>query len=78
MIRLFSLLVLLALAAAVGTFAYQNAGAVDVQFLTWGRSAPLAAVVGAGYVLGMLSGWAVVGVFRSSLRRVAESRDASR
>ncbi len=78
MIRLFSLLILLALAAAVGIFVYQNAGAVDVQFLSWGRSAPVAAVVGIAYGLGMLSGWAVVGIFRRSLRRVTESRDAYR
>jgi len=78
MIRFLSLIVLLVLAAAVAVFAYQNAVAVDVQFLTWGRTFPLAAVVGAAYVLGMLSGWAVVGVFRRSLRRVTENREAYR
>jgi len=78
MVRILSLLVLLALAAAVAIFAYQNAATVDVQFLTWGRNAPLAAVVGAAYLLGMLSGWAVVGIFRRSLRRVSENREAYR
>jgi hypothetical protein len=71
--RLFSV-VLLALVGAVVAFAYQNRGAVDVQFLNWGASVPLAGLAGAAYGLGMLSGWAVVGLFRRSWRRLTEER----
>ncbi len=60
------------LIAAIAIFAYQNAEAVDVQFLKWGMPTSLAAVVGAAYLLGMLSGWTVVGLFRRSLYRATE------
>lgn len=72
MARIFYLLVLLVLIAAIGIFAFQNAEAVDVQFLKWGMTTSLAAVVGAAYLLGMLSGWTVVGLFRRSLYRATE------
>jgi lipopolysaccharide assembly protein A len=70
MARLFSLVVLLALAGAIAAFAYQNRGAVDVQFLNWGAALPLAGLAGVAYGLGMVSGWAVVGLFRRSWRRL--------
>jgi uncharacterized integral membrane protein len=78
MARLFYLVVLLVLVAAVAVFAFQNAGPVDVRFITWGISAPVAAVAGAAYLLGMLSGWTVVGLFRRSLRHVTAGRQAPR
>jgi uncharacterized integral membrane protein len=74
MARLFYLVVLLVLVAAVAVFAFQNAGPVDVRFVTWGTSAPVALVAGAAYLLGMLSGWTVVGLFRRSWRHVAAKR----
>ncbi|HBI45242.1 MAG TPA: DUF1049 domain-containing protein [Planctomycetales bacterium] len=75
MARLFYLVVLVILVGAIGIFAYNNSEAVDVHFLQWGMSTTLAAVAGAGYLLGMLSGWTVVGLFRRSLNRVTESRN---
>ena len=72
MARFFYLLILLVLVAAVGVFAYQNSGPVSVQFLNWGTPTTLAVVVGAAYVLGMFSGWSVVGMFRRTLNRVTE------
>ena len=72
MVRFFCLLVLLALVGAVAVFAYQNAGQVNVQFLNWGVPAPVAAVAGAAYLMGMVSGWTVVGIFRRSLYRATE------
>jgi uncharacterized integral membrane protein len=78
MMRFFYLLVLLALIAAIAIFAYQNAEGVDVQFLKWGMTTSLAAVVGAAYLLGMLSGWTVVGLFRRSLYRATEPRQQER
>ncbi len=78
MARIFYLLVLLALIAAIGIFAFQNSGAVEVQFLKWGMSTSLAAVAGAAYLLGMVSGWTVVGLFRRSLYRATEPRQPER
>jgi len=63
---------LLAFAGAVAAFAYFNRGEVEVRFLDWSVPTSLAALAGAAYVLGMLSGWAVVGVLRRSIERVAE------
>ena len=48
-------------------------GEVSVQFLNWAVSTRVAAVAGAAYLLGMVSGWTVVGIFRRSLYRVTES-----
>ena len=75
MARFFYLVVLVILVGAIGIFAYQNSEMVDVLFLKWGMPIPLAAVAGAGYLLGMLSGWTVIGLFRHSLNRVTQSRD---
>jgi uncharacterized integral membrane protein len=63
---------------AIAIFAYQNSDPVNVLFLKWGMSTTLAAVAGVGYLLGMLSGWSVVGLFRRSLNRVTEIRDNTR
>jgi lipopolysaccharide assembly protein A len=70
--RFFSVVALLALVGAVGLFAYQNLDEVTVRF--WDREvmAPLAAVAGIIYLLGMLTGWSVLGIFRSTLSRVKE------
>ena len=70
MARFFSFVVLVILAAAIAAFAYQNRAAVDVQFLNWGLVLPLAGLAGTAYGLGMVSGWAVVGIFRRSWRRL--------
>ncbi len=58
--------------AAVGIFALQNNELIAVKFLTWGVSAPISVLVVGVYVLGTLSGGALSGFVRSSLRRVAE------
>jgi uncharacterized integral membrane protein len=72
------LVVLVILVGAIAIFAYQNSDPVNVLFLKWGMSTTLAAVAGVGYLLGMLSGWSVVGLFRRSLNRVTEIRDNTR
>jgi uncharacterized integral membrane protein len=78
MARFFYLVVLVILVGAIAIFAYQNSDPVNVLFLKWGMSTTLAAVAGVGYLLGMLSGWSVVGLFRRSLNRVTEIRDNTR
>jgi lipopolysaccharide assembly protein A len=71
-LRFFYLLILVLLVGAVGVFAYQNAEGVNVQFLNWAVFTPVAAVADAAYLIGMVSGWTVVGIFRRSLYRVTE------
>jgi lipopolysaccharide assembly protein A len=62
---------LLVFLAAVGLFAAQNTQTITVRFWDWGITVPVALLAVAAYVLGMLSGWTVVGFVRSSIRRVA-------
>ena len=71
--RFFSAVALLALVAAVGIFAWQNFEPVTIRY--WDRevAAPMAAVAGVMYLLGMLTGWSVLGIFRSTLSRVTET-----
>jgi uncharacterized integral membrane protein len=57
---------------AVGLFAVQNMEAISVAFWTWKLTAPVALVIVAVYLLGMLSGWTVVAFITRSLRRVTE------
>jgi uncharacterized integral membrane protein len=62
----------LAFAGAVGVFAWQNQQEVTVTFFQWATTAQLALVIGVGYLLGMLSGWSVVGMLRRTVNRTAE------
>lgn len=78
MLRFFYLLILVFLVGAVGVFAYQNAEGVNVQFVNWPVFMPVAAVAGAAYLMGMVSGWTVVGIFRRSLYRVTEPHQERR
>ncbi|HEX4609152.1 MAG TPA: hypothetical protein VH092_13185 [Urbifossiella sp.] len=68
--RFFSFLVLVGFATAIGYFTYTNDHLVTVNLA--GRlvevSVPVLAV--AVYALGMLTGWAVIGLLRRSWDRV--------
>lgn len=69
-----ALLVLFLLALLI--FAAQNTRSTSIAFLSWEKQLPLALLAVIIYVLGMLSGWTVVGFVRRSLRSVsAHSRD---
>jgi uncharacterized integral membrane protein len=70
--RIIQAILFLAFLGAVGMFAAQNTHSVTVGFWTWTMTAPVAIVIVAVYLLGMLSGWTVVAFVRRSLRRVAE------
>ena len=63
---------LLLFLAAVGIFALQNNNTTGVRFLNWGVQAPISVLVVGVYLLGMISGGAVFGFIRLSLRKVAE------
>ena len=65
-------LLLLIFLAAVFLFAVQNTDAVTVRFLDRGASLPLALLILGVYLLGMLSGWSVLGLLNRLTRRVTE------
>ena len=70
--RVIYFLFLVAFLVLVGGFAYYNQRMEDVTFYDqhWAVSFPT--LVGATYLLGMLTGWAVVGMLRRSWSRVVE------
>lgn len=72
--RIVQALLLLTFLGAVGVFAAQNTAVVMVRFLNWSIGAPLALLIVAVYVLGMLTGWTVVAFMTRSLRRVTAHR----
>jgi len=66
-------IVLLLFVAVIGLFAFQNQEPVTLTFLQGNLPPwPLALVIGLVYVLGMLSGWTVVGFLRRGWHKVAE------
>lgn len=71
--RALSFLFLVAFAAAVGIFAYLNNQSVAVNLYGRVMDVWVPLLTGAVYLLGMLTGWAVVGMLRRSWARVAES-----
>jgi uncharacterized integral membrane protein len=66
------LLFLVAFVAAVGLFVFQNQQMMSLTFGQWTFDANVALVTIAAYVLGMLSGWSVVGLVRRSVARITE------
>jgi uncharacterized membrane protein YciS (DUF1049 family) len=70
--RVFCLLVLLIVAAAVIVFANQNSEEVTLKYLDRSVSCPMSVLVALVYVLGMVSGWTIVGILKSSFRRVTQ------
>jgi len=73
--RGFYAVLLLVFLAAVGVFAYQNQEAVTLRYLDRSIDCPMALLIAASYVLGMLSGWTVVGLITRSWRRVTARHD---
>ena len=69
--RLIYFLLLLAFIAVVGIFAFQNSEQTTVHFLQWNATSALSVFVAGAYVLGMLSGWTVVGFIKRSLHVVS-------
>jgi putative membrane protein len=65
-------LILLVLLGAIGVFALQNQEVMTLKYLNRSVSCTAALLIGIVYLLGMVSGWTVIGLFRRSLRRVSE------
>jgi uncharacterized membrane protein YciS (DUF1049 family) len=74
--RLVCFLILLIVLAALILFAVQNHETVTLQYLNQTVSCSLPLLIAVVYVLGMVSGWTVVGFLKRSIQRVTERRQA--
>jgi len=70
--RIICLLILVVIGGAVVAFAVQNQQDVTLTFFNYSRTVNVPLLIGAAYVLGMVSGWSVVGLLRRSFARVVE------
>jgi putative membrane protein len=70
--RLLYFLFLLAFVAAIVIFVVQNSQEMTLQFLNWSATLKVALVVAGAFLLGMFSGWSIVGLVRRSIQRVRE------
>jgi len=68
--------ILIVFLAAVATFAIQNNELTKISFLRWELTSPLSLLIVGVYLLGMISGGAVLGFVRRSIRRVSEQPQA--
>ena len=73
--RVIYAILLLVFVAAIIIFAVQNNEPITIKFLGNSWELALALVIAAAYLLGMLSGWTVVGIVKKSLKRVTERHD---
>lgn len=73
--RVFYFLILLVVIAAVAIFALQNNENVTIRYLDRQISSSLAIIIAIVYLLGMVSGWTVVGFLKRSLQRVTDRRE---
>jgi uncharacterized integral membrane protein len=76
--RLVYIVLLVIILAAIVIFALQNDDRVTLRFFEWRVTLPVAILIAAAYVLGMVSGWSVFGFLRRSIKKVAESRMPAR
>ena len=65
-------LFLVAFAGAVVLLAMENQQPVTLTFFEYSVTTTMAVVAGVTYVLGMLSGWTIVGMLWRSLSRVTQ------
>jgi uncharacterized integral membrane protein len=70
--RFLSGLFLILLVAALGYLAYENNRETSLNAWTWRLDVPLPLLVLGAYVLGMVSGWWLVGTVKRSWQRVTE------
>jgi uncharacterized integral membrane protein len=61
-------LILILIVAALALFAYQNGESVTLQYFQRSVTLPMSLLIVVVYLLGMLSGWTVVGFLRRSWR----------
>jgi uncharacterized membrane protein YciS (DUF1049 family) len=72
-VRFFSLLILVVIIGAVAVFAAQNYNEmVTVNYLDRSLTLSFPVLAGAVFVLGMFTGWSIVGLLKRSWHRVIE------
>jgi len=72
--RIVYIVILLIVLAAVVLFAVQNNETVTLQYLNGSVTSSLPVLIGIVYLLGMFSGWTVMGLLKRTVQRVTESR----
>jgi len=65
-------LILLFFLAAIGVFALQNQETITLQYLGRSLSCPPSLLIAVAYLLGMVSGWTIIGLIQRSFRRATE------
>ncbi|AMV22772.1 hypothetical protein VT84_00070 [Gemmata sp. SH-PL17] len=70
--RFISGLFLIALVAVLALLTYENSSVTRVNAWSWNWDVPLPLLVGGVYVLGMVSGWWLIGLTKRSWQRVTE------
>lgn len=70
--RFLSGLFLLVVIAGLGYLAFENSQVTSIQAGAWRADVPLPLLVLVVYLLGMVSGWGVVGLLKRSWQRVTE------
>ena len=68
---------LVAICLAVAVFAVQNHDALTLTVYGFTITAPAVLILGATYVLGMLTGWSVVGALRRTIKRATGAPQSS-
>ena len=79
--RIVWFLIFLVIVAIIGVFAYVNNELVAINYLDQSLSVqsihlPMSVLIGATYVLGMLTGWIVVGFLKRTVQHVTERQKA--
>jgi uncharacterized integral membrane protein len=65
---------LVAVFLALAVFALQNRDDITLTVYGWPVNGPAVLILGATYVLGMLTGWSVVGALRRTIKRATEAQ----
>ena len=71
--------VFLILVVIIGVFAFENSEPIPINYLDQSLSVqsihlPMSLLIGGMYVLGMLTGWTVIGFLKRTVRHVTEDR----
>ena len=61
----------------IAIFSIQNLSVVEVSFLTWSASVSKIVVILGSYLLGMLTGWGMVDLFKKFVKNTRETKPAA-
>ena len=72
-------LIFLIFVAIIGVFAFENSDSVAINYLDQNLSVqsihlPMSVLIGGIYVLGMLTGWTVVGFLKRTVQHVTQGQ----